>query len=1218
MKKNLRMLCMGLAAAATSMAFAQEPQNFTSKLWNSDFEKGPHGWDITGESGDQYYNVWMPQVKGDVKAPGYHGHNNIALEIWQGSGTLKDNSLSQTVTDLPNGTYVFGAYMMATNQSTTPNRELIEGVYMFANEEEIPVATNIVENGNVADSIWAHAGKFNVAVEVTDGRLKVGAKCVATNINFTTIDNATLWYFGNMDKAAALDKMAQIDMAASLAIADTCVGLKANAESMAYLVEKMQAAKELTSAENAWTVDEELWWGMRQVRKSAKAYQKLADAIAVAKEYAAKEWSGYDDTQAALKALNTMIGELEAGYKEGTIVAAEVDSLNAALTEAMAMLGMDEIYMSLEAYRAMVDSIGLLEGDEVGQYSSDMLGKAGQYLLDLDDAIALLGNVSALEVKTNCEALFAKIQDIIDNPISYSQFPIVTKRAETKLLADRSYTLMEGMELIDGLPSYTSPTYRFKEPLTKVRFTVLENAEKSKSGNFAYFSISTLELYDEFGDIIPLNEWDFSSNSDHNAINPGSPDGGGFAALIDGNRSTYFHSAWKNAPNEAPYIEVTLPEGQYSAFSFKLEPRSGGMEHQCPVIVDIRYVSEATSELKVIYDNALASKYRKGSTPGFYSAGVDEYNAAMAEAKRLVEADYADDSEVKAAIAALSEAIENVKKYFVLPEPGKEYRIISGEEAFMKLQSVHKALTTHQYAPYGERLWWENAHPDSLKQVFSLEPIENDENKLYYTIKSVSTGLYLGEYHGEDGEKVNNVFALSERIDTFLLKDLGDGQFGILREGHDREMFHCLDHNDGAPSSNKSGNGIEGGVNGISSSVCTWVSSAYSPSAWAFRELKKLPFEAKSVSELNFQSESISLYSGIKTVTLTADKECAFADLVITDIVGDPVSPVSVEVKGNVATVEFENVLGELFFSFTNTEGVETVVLNGRGDLPEYTALQAAYDDAVAEAVVEGPEVGQIADLKEYNTALANAEALLLNGGEVEALVAAKAAIDAAVANLKYNLPVAGQEYFIQSALPWMTRWNSEMDVFVRGDKVYWSYVNIKNMNHRWRFVDCGEPKNGMPAYYLENVGSQLYLTTPRAEDSNNSGFVYLVEEKAEAAPFNIHFLTDGKVAIADSREGNANGSWCLHTNNHANGTGYVAYGDMITWGKHDAASAMRIVSAEKVIADFMDGIEDVEIADEYVAPAKKGIYDLYGRRIETPAATGIYIVDGKKRVIKK
>jgi hypothetical protein len=61
----------------------------------------------------------------------------------------------------------------------------------------------------------------------------------------------------------------------------------------------------------------------------------------------------------------------------------------------------------------------------------------------------------------------------------------------------------------------------------------------------------------------------------------------------------------------------------------------------------------------------------------------------------------------------------------------------------------------------------------------------------------------------------------------------------------------------------------------------------------------------------------------------------------------------------------------------------------------------------------------------------------------------------------------------------------------------------------------------------------------------------------------------------------------------------------------------LRIVEREAYL-DELAGIEDIEIVDEYVAPAKKGIYDLFGRRIDAPAATGTYIVDGKKRVIKK
>ena len=43
-------------------------------------------------------------------------------------------------------------------------------------------------------------------------------------------------------------------------------------------------------------------------------------------------------------------------------------------------------------------------------------------------------------------------------------------------------------------------------------------------------------------------------------------------------------------------------------------------------------------------------------------------------------------------------------------------------------------------------------------------------------------------------------------------------------------------------------------------------------------------------------------------------------------------------------------------------------------------------------------------------------------------------------------------------------------------------------------------------------------------------------------------------------------------------------------------------------------GVENIEV----VAPVVKGIYDLFGRRVETPTVSGIYIIDGRKVVIKK
>ena len=127
---------------------------------------------------------------------------------------------------------------------------------------------------------------------------------------------------------------------------------------------------------------------------------------------------------------------------------------------------------------------------------------------------------------------------------------------------------------------------------------------------------------------------------------------------------------------------------------------------------------------------------------------------------------------------------------------------------------------------------------------------------------------------------------------------------------------------------------------------------------------------------------------------------------------------------------------------------------------------------------------------------------------------------------------------------------------------------------------------------------------------------MYLANETTEARPFNIFFIGSEKVALGDTNW--ANGGQSINPKGHSSSAG--TYGDIITWGRTDAASAMRVVEAEKYINDVLESldIENIDVTDEYVAPAVKGTFDLFGRRIDTPAATGIYIVDGKKKLIKK
>ena len=122
---------------------------------------------------------------------------------------------------------------------------------------------------------------------------------------------------------------------------------------------------------------------------------------------------------------------------------------------------------------------------------------------------------------------------------------------------------------------YTSPLYRAQgAKVTKLRITVNRTA-----GNTKYFCLSELEFYDAGGNKIALSASNVASNADHNALNPTAPDGGGFAALFDGQTGTYFHSAWKNMPTSDHYLEVTLPNGGYDAFSFKMLSRARTIEN---------------------------------------------------------------------------------------------------------------------------------------------------------------------------------------------------------------------------------------------------------------------------------------------------------------------------------------------------------------------------------------------------------------------------------------------------------------------------------------------------------------------------------------------------------------------------------------------------------------------------------------------------------------
>ena len=1169
MKKNLRMLCLGLAASAFTASFAQA-ENVTSKLMNADMEKGVIGWTIDFDS-----HIWKKNTKNQAAKRGFHGMTNTVLENWKSDATsgLSDNTISQTVNNLPNGTYVFGAYVGASQQgSQESNRATVTGVTMFANEATVAVATDNPDNSAIKE---AHTAKFNVAATVTDGTLTVGIKAESTNANYLVMDNATLYYFGDMDAAAALDEMAKIDMAATVAIADTCFAHHMNADTLAAITEAKAAAEAVATADAAWQADEDLYWAIYKATRSIGDYRSFNNAIAAAEVIAAGEYS-VDELEEALAAT---IEAAKATYEAAAADRTALNEQKAALNEAAAIVALDSCYVVLEEYLGpLVEE--LPEGDAPGEYSESKISKIEELM---DDALAVVddayeANITALQARHQFDSLYAAIQAILDEPNTVDAFPF-TVTASQEPNADNRY-------------EFTSKVYSVGYPVTTLRFTFLDSfcPNGSGKGDPVFVALGEFYLYDGDGNLVELTAENFSTNAQEGSEGP-------IANICDGDISTYFHSDWHGNVKENHYIEISLEGYDLSTFSFGWIDR--GNRQNIPLVVEVTNLSTASADLMAAIAAAKAMNAYRGTAPGFYNTDLSAFYAAIAAAEALVETGGTDD-EIYAAIEALEEQQSKLDELsVVMPEAGKQYRIVSAGPFFEK-QGVHKAWTAYSDTAVVNQVWWETAHPDSADQVFAFEALANDEGKNYYYVKHVATGLYVGTPVNDEGEELNTI-GLIATPDTVELSSLGYGQFGLYNSG----MIHAGDHNSGVASTNA---GAYGGIRGVSSGMCKWTTGAYDCSAWYIREMQGLPYATKNMSELNFQSESINLYEGVNTLVLEADKDCAFADFVVYDVLGNVISA-SVNAAGKVATVTLDTTAVESFsFAFTNAEGVATVSING--SISKLSELQTAYDETVAVAPEKGHAVGQYSDLEEYEAALKAAEALLANGGSDEEIQQAINDLDSAVVHLQVNLPLADKTYFIVSGHDaFFNTHGVDVALYVKKDGTpAWSYVGTSSPNYLWKFIDKGELVNGAPAFYLQNVATGTYMGSADAL----STVLEMVPDTAATQPFRIDAWGEGVVTICDSRYSDGN----IHMNGH--GGGANAFGNLVYWSSTTGtASAMKIVESEYYIWKLTD-IEDIEIVDAFVAPAQKGIYDLFGRRIDAPAATGIYIVDGKKRVIKK
>ena len=131
-------------------------------------------------------NGFKTSNKGNNYSPMFGGN---FIEQWTASTAesiknLADISIEQSLTDLPNGAYLFSAACIACQQGD--DTQPVEGVYLYANDAKTSIATG---NGTPE--------RFYTLATVADGTLTVGFKTESTTANWIAWDNAQLHYYAD-------------------------------------------------------------------------------------------------------------------------------------------------------------------------------------------------------------------------------------------------------------------------------------------------------------------------------------------------------------------------------------------------------------------------------------------------------------------------------------------------------------------------------------------------------------------------------------------------------------------------------------------------------------------------------------------------------------------------------------------------------------------------------------------------------------------------------------------------------------------------------------------------------------------------------------------------------------------------------------------------------------------------------------------------------------
>lgn len=336
----------------------------TDLIVNPSFENGFTGW---------VNNGMQTQTNNGMAENNAVKEGNTYVEKWvDQSSTLGDASVSQEITNIPNGAWLIMANGFGVHQSGSPAE--VTGVSMFAGYSG---KTAIVKGGN----------DYQVKATVAEGKLSIGFMCEGTDANWMGVDNFRLYQL-NDSEADYAGYLAQVIAEFNESLPEVFPAV--------YNKEEIEAA--LSQAESAKT-NEEILAAISSIRAAQNnfvtiknAYDRLADAIAYAENLCAdNNYQGKDKLVEAITEAKNVFSSTTATIDEVTSRA-----------EALAQMS--------DSYKIIKDVYDLLKSEiNIAQTFHDNSDYAGKdaFLAAIGTAKDVFNNGSELPdgVKAAVEAL---------------------------------------------------------------------------------------------------------------------------------------------------------------------------------------------------------------------------------------------------------------------------------------------------------------------------------------------------------------------------------------------------------------------------------------------------------------------------------------------------------------------------------------------------------------------------------------------------------------------------------------------------------------------------------------------------------------------------------------------------------------------------------------------------------------------------------------------